>query len=151
MAQYYDPGSPIGQLINEYGQYLKPATPFSQVLPYQTYAAPLNQAYNMWTSNVLRPQFEKFTLNPFRREMANTMATSGMSQMGSAPGYYQQLLRSVESPYTTLLDESRRRWEDTLRRQWEGMGQRYSNLPTTWSSIGSSVDKGSKGAGYKLF
>lgn len=128
--------SPLSQLISQVGQYLQPAKPFTEVMPYETFVAPGREALTLWEQQTFRPEFEYQTLDPFLRQYGNIAGTTALSRMGSAPERYEYARRMVEQPYFNQLERARQSYEDMLRSQYESRLGRYYESPTAFSTIG---------------
>jgi hypothetical protein len=142
-----NPGSltgPIADIVNSIGQYLAPQQAFTSTLPYETYAAPQQEAFNIWQKQTYRPEFEKYTLNPFRNESANTYALNDSNMMGNAPGLWDRQQRAVETPYYNDLEAARKQWEDMIYRGYQQQLQNYYNSPTAFNNIGQSATRSSQ-------
>ena len=128
--------SPISQLIGQLGQYLAPQQQFSEALPYETYAAPSREAFNIWETDVYRPEFEYQTMDPFNKQYSNMAATSGLSQMGSAPDRYEYARRMTEQPYQNQLMSAQNAYEDMLTGGYRQELQDFYQSPTAYTNIG---------------
>lgn len=133
----YSSDSAIGQLIGQLGQYLAPQQQFTEALPYETYAAPQREVFNLWEQQAYRPEFEYFTLDPFKRQYANMLASSGMSQMGSAQDVYNMQRKLTEQPYYNQLNQMQNAYEDMIRSGYNQQMQDYYNAPTAFNNIGT--------------
>ena len=133
----YSADSAAGRLIGNAGQYLAPSQQFSQdVLPYERYAAPQQEVFNQWEQQFMRPEFERFTLDPFQRDYGNRAATTDFFRMGRAPDEYKRQLQQVEQPYYNQLEQARGSYDNMMRKGYEQQIRDYYRSPTTFSNIG---------------
>lgn len=128
--------NPVQQKINEVANTLTPLKPFSEVMPYDTYAAPQRAVFDEWQKNSLRPEFERFTLNPYKANLANQIAASGSFRMGGAQQNTQDQLRLAEQPFYNQVEQARNSYEDMIRQGYNERLQRYMESPTSFNNIG---------------
>lgn len=107
-------GNPyLDNLINQYGNGLTGVTPFSQVLPYETFAKPL-QTYIKGVTDTYKPWYEYFTAEPFKQQMAGEVASGGASRTGYAQPVIQRELRQLYQPMQQAIDDIIRQYEQSV-------------------------------------
>lgn len=117
---HYDANSSIGQLINQVGQYLKPQEAFSKTNPYDAFAAPQHEVFNLWEQNTFRPEQEANYLNPFRQARAGNLAAGSFGMMGSSGDRLKtQDTQAMQQYYQDPLDQARSSYEDMIRKMYE--------------------------------
>jgi len=128
--------SPIKSLLDSIGEYLKPQQAYSTINPYETYAAPQRATFRQWEQQFARPEFDRFTMNPFEEQYKNQMAAGGGFRMGNAPEVYGRTKAQVEQPYFNQIEQARQSYEDMIRQFYNQELQQYYNSPTTFNKIG---------------
>ena len=130
--------SPLTELLNTYGQYLKPLTPFSQLTTLEDYLKPYNALYENYQSQFAAPEFQRQTFNPGMQGVADTAATTGGMMMGNNPATMQRQQRAFEIPYQEQLQQAR---NAIIGLGTTGYGQAYSDYMNNPNSFISGVTK----------
>lgn len=132
----YSKKSPLGGLIDQMGKYLAPTKAFTDTMTYDQYAAPQQEAFNWWSQNVYRPEFERNTLNPYRDQLRTNMAVNNSWMQGNALENRNREIDQVMQPYYDTLDQANVTWQDMVRQGYNQLGQDYYGSPTTYTNIG---------------
>jgi hypothetical protein len=138
-APKYGADTQAGQMIGQIGQYLKPYTPFTGQLPYEQYAAPTRESFNAYERTMLRPYFDRFTMNPWQRSYANNAAASGSFMMGNARKQYGNAKTQVMEPYQNQIRQSRDALEDMITKGWQSQLEKAGSSPTTMTNIANTL------------
>lgn len=128
-------GSPISQIIAKFGSLLKPIEDPTSKLTYDAYSLPQREAFNLWTRNDFRPQFEYETLNPWMRNWGNDSAVSNRWMMGNAKKVFNQNLSGIERGYQDRLAQAQSAYEDMLRQGYNQQIKTMGNSPTQMTNI----------------
>lgn len=126
-------GTTIGDLINQVGQYLRPQQAFSNTMGYDTYAAPQREAFNIWEQQSLRPEWERYQLNPFQSQYGNQAAATNQMQLGSGKQDYQLAREQLEQGYSNQLDQARNAYDEMIRGMYEQEMANYYESPTAFT------------------
>lgn len=132
----YTKGTTIGDLINQVGQYLKPAQNY---MSYDQYAKPQQAAFDWWAQNVYRPEFERQTLNPYKEGLANQMAAGGSSQLGFGKNAANLNIGKQEAQYYDQLGSAQQAYSDMISQMYNTGQTNYYGSPTTFSNIGQTT------------
>lgn len=141
--------SPVKMMINNIGKYLKPAQRFDQVMPYETFAAPQRAVFSGWQNDIYRPEFERFTLNPFKQQYADTAAATNANMMGGGKYAYDTQLTSQEKDYNTQLENAKTMYEQMIEGDYQRRMQEFYDSPTAFSTIGDEKPKKKKKSSTK--
>lgn len=125
-------GSPISQLVDKLAGYLTPQAAYGQ--SYDQYAAPQMEAFNQFAQGIYRPEFERFTLNPFRRSYGDQAAGMGLNMMGNFQRNYNDRLAQVNQGYYDTLNQYKTPYEQFVRQGYEDQLRNYYNSPTAFTN-----------------
>lgn len=129
--------SPFGQILDNVTKYLQPMDAFSNKMPYSTFAAPFHEVANQFVQNTVRPQFEQYTLNPFKQQQAAQAAAGNMQYARGGQNYMNNALNQVmqQSFYPQQL-QVQQSLENIARQLYNQQGQQYYTGPTAFNNIG---------------
>jgi len=131
-----NPQSPLTQLLQSYGQYLKPLTPFSQLTSQQDYTAPYQALYENYANQFVTPEWQRQTFNPGMQQVQDTAAYTYGNQMGNNPATMQRQQRAFEIPYYEQLQQAR---NQIMGLGTSGYGQAYSDYMNNPNAFISGV------------
>ena len=131
----YSSDSAIGGLMAKIGGLLRPQNSFSNTQTYGTYAAPQREVFNQWVQNTYRPEFERFTMNPYLRNQGNIAAARGMEGYGYAPSRFRGDYLQTMQPYYNNLEQAQGSFEDMIRKSYEDEMKKYYESPTAFNNI----------------
>lgn len=131
-----DPKNPMSSLIQKMGGMLTPQDAFGNKMSYETYASPQRAVFDQWTQNTFRPEFERFTLNPFKTQYSTNAAAGNMGMLGGAKKMYQTALTQTEQPYYNDLENAKNSYEDMIMQGYQKQMQNYYNSPTAFNNLG---------------
>ncbi len=128
----YGAGTKMGELLGKIGGTLAPMGQYTKSNPYEQLASPYRETLNSWEKTFARPEFEKFTANPWEKGYGNNLATSGASQMGSAQNRYQTAKNQVWQPYHNQVADAQSQMEEMIRKFYNNnLSQNYDS-PTAF-------------------
>ena len=126
--------SPLTQLLQVYGQYLKPLATFGTTQDQTT--SPLLAAYQNSVNgpNGYQANYERQTLNPTMQGIADTAATQYGNMMGNNPANMQRQFRAVDIPYQAQLENARNQYLGLGAQNYSDLYSQYLNSPTSFIS-----------------
>lgn len=133
--QSYRPAQgPLDSIVQGVGQHLSPMEQFSKVLPYETYAAPQQEAFRLWNEETFRPEFERYTMNPWTNQYGANLASSGAGYMGGAQEKFQRARDQVmQQSYHDPLEQARRSYDDMMRQGYQQQMRDYYTNPAAFT------------------
>lgn len=112
---------------------LKPVDRFSDQYKYNEFSSPYRQMYSTFASENLRPEFDRYTYNPFMRQTANQYAASNASMMGGARDLFEREREQVEQQYFAQAEQARQIFENLARKAYEDRAKKYYTSPATFN------------------
>lgn len=124
------------QVASNIGRYLKPTRPFTEVMPYETYAKPQMEAFNLWRENVFRPEFERNIYNPYMQRQAINAAVSGSGLLGGAKeAFARSRNQLMQEQLYDPLERAKSAQEDMIRQGWQQQMREYYTNPGAFTNI----------------
>ncbi len=119
----------LRKMVGQVGSYLRPQKAFTQVNPYDQFAAPQREVFKSFEQGTVRPEFEQNILNPYRRRAANQAAASGSFRMGNFGRNVQSDIGQRETQYANQLDQMRQQYESYIGDLYRDRLSKYYQSP----------------------
>lgn len=127
-------GSTISQMMDKYSSMLKPMGNF---MSFEDYAAPQREVFNQFIQGTFNPEFDRFTKNPFVRNMGNKAGIANAAQMGNGAARYRDAyLQNVEQPYYNQVENIRNSTDQLIRQGYNDRMKKFYDSPVAFNNLG---------------
>lgn len=124
-------------ILDRVGGMLEAQRPLTEQLSFEDFAAPQRGVFNEFVDRSLRPEFERFQLNPFERQLANVSAASNRMYAGNAPARTADMRRQVEMPFFDQVEQVKSQNESMLRDFYNRRISRMGDSATNLNNLGT--------------
>lgn len=130
-----NPNQYLKDIIDKMGSTLQAPKSITGQLSYDNFADPYRKTFAQFENMNMRPEYERFQLNPFQRNYANTAAAGNAMYAGNGRRQFADENRKIDMGYQDQVEEQRNRFEGLARQFYDQRIQKMGNSPIALTNI----------------